>query len=70
MDNQKKAEDKESHLPIFMSLGMSVGLAIGAAMDNIPIGMCIGLGAGVGIGALLDSMSCKASDADEQEKEQ
>ena len=64
----KKTPDNATHyLPIFMSIGLSVGLAIGAGMDNIPIGMCIGLGIGVALGSALDSLNRK--DAEEQKNE-
>ena len=54
MANEKDTQDKVQYLPIFMCLGLSVGMAIGAAVGNTSIGMCMGIAAGVGIGALLD----------------
>ena len=64
MDNKNKKEDNTHYLPIFMSIGLSVGVAIGAATNNMPICMCIGLGIGVGIGAALDGQK-KQKDKEE-----
>ena len=55
MANEKDTQEKVQYLPIFMCLGLSVGMAIGAAVGNTPIGMCMGIAAGVGIGALIDA---------------
>lgn len=52
--NPGKNTDQPHYLSIFMCLGLSIGLAIGAGIGNIPIGMCFGMSIGVGIGALLD----------------
>lgn len=49
-----KNTDQPHYLSIFMCLGLSIGLAIGAGIGNIPIGMCFGMSISVGIGALLD----------------
>jgi F0F1-type ATP synthase assembly protein I len=38
-----------------MCIGISIGMAIGSAMDNIPLWMCIGLSIGIGAGNLIDS---------------
>lgn len=62
MNNKKEPENKVNNLPIFMSIGISVGMAIGAAFDNIPIGMCIGVAIGVSIGSLLDARNHKTAD--------
>ena len=50
------------YMPIFMCLGISIGLALGAANNNMPLFMCIGLSIGVGLGAVLDAR------ANEEEK--
>lgn len=55
MANEKDTQNKVQYLPIFMCLGLSVGMAIGAAIGNTSIGMCMGIAAGVGIGALIDA---------------
>lgn len=39
---KNEKESKIQYMPIFMCLGLSVGMAIGAASDNMPIGMCLG----------------------------
>lgn len=55
MANKKDNQEKVQYLPIFMCLGLSVGMAISAAVGNTSIGMCMGVAAGVGIGALIDA---------------
>lgn len=59
---KKENNDQTYYLPIGMCLGMSIGVAIGSAMDNLAIGMCMGLSIGVCIGALLDSKKRKESE--------
>ena len=39
---------------MWMSIGVAVGIAIGAATDHMGAGMPIGIGIGVAIGAFLD----------------
>lgn len=51
--SNKNDNDNIQFLPIGMCLGISIGMAIGAAFDNIPIGMCLGVGCGSLIGSLL-----------------
>ena len=55
MNNEK--EDKTHYLPIFMGIGLSVGVAIGAAANNIPVWISIGLCIGVGIGTAFDGQN-------------
>ena len=55
MNNEK--EDKTQYLPIFMGIGLSVGVAIGAAANNIPVWISIGLCIGVGIGTAFDGQN-------------
>ena len=55
-------------MPFFMCIGISVGTAIGAALDNIPVWMCIGLSIGVGVGSLLDAKNRANKDTHDQEK--
>ena len=43
------------HKVLFMPIGMSIGVAIGAACDNIPMWMCLGLAIGVGLGTVIDA---------------
>ncbi len=51
----KNPENNVHYLPICMSIGISIGLAIGAGIDNIPIGMSIGLGLGMCVGGVIDA---------------
>ena len=53
--SKKDSENKVQYLPIGMCLGLSIGMAIGAAMDNIPIGMCFGMGIGMCFGSAMDN---------------
>ena len=48
------SDDNTQFMPIGMCIGLSVGVALGAAMDNIPIGMCMGLGIGMCFGSAID----------------
>jgi hypothetical protein len=43
------------YLPIFMCIGIGVGMAIGSAFKSIGVGMCLGIGIGMSIGACLDN---------------
>ena len=63
----KKTSDNNSvhNMPLFMCLGISIGVGIGAATNNIPIGMCIGIGVGTCVGSILDLRARK--DAEEKE---
>ena len=65
-ENEK--ESKIQHMPIFMCLGLSVGMAIGAASDNMAIGMCLGMSIGMCLGTALDARNRKKkSDEEEQD---
>ena len=66
-------KDKDSgnqmmRMPFFMCIGLSVGTAIGAALDNIPVWMCIGLSIVVGLGTALDAKNKKKPSEDTEEK--
>ena len=54
MKEKKNSENETHYLPIFMCLGLSVGTALGSAMDNLSTWMCTGIALGVAIGAALD----------------
>ena len=68
-----KKDDKNNiqYMPIGMCMGISIGTAIGAAMDNIPICMAVGLSLGMCIGSFIDAKNQKAekdkSQTDEDE---
>ena len=64
-----KKNEKESeiqYMPIFMCLGLSVGMAIGAASDNMPIGMCLGMSIGMCLGTALDTQNRKKASDEEK----
>ena len=63
-----KNEDKEKVqcLPLGMCIGVSSGVAIGAALNNISLYMCIGLSVGTCVGAVIDYQNRKAKDTDSQ----
>ena len=65
---EKKPVNKIPQMPIFMCMGCSIGMAIGAAMDNIGIGMCVGVALGVCVGSILDQMN-RNQDSGSEEKE-
>jgi len=50
----KKQENKVHYQPICMSIGIGLGMAIGAAFDQLPAGMCIGIGLGLAVGGVID----------------
>ena len=54
MNNKNNNETQIQYMPIFMCLSLSIGMAIGVAMDNIGVGMCLGVGIGTCLGALMD----------------
>ena len=57
-----KKDDKNNtqYMPIGMCMGISIGTAIGAAMDNIPVCMAVGLSLGMCIGSFIDAKNQKA----------
>ena len=69
--SKKDPENKVQYMPIGMCLGLSIGMAIGAAMDNIPIGMCFGLGIGICFGSAMDNAKhAREEEPEEQEQEE
>ena len=68
---KKNNEDNTKYMPIGMCMGISIGTAIGAAMDNIPICMAVGLSLGMCIGSFIDAKNQKVekdkSQTDEDE---
>ncbi len=68
---KKDSEEKVQYLPLGMCIGLSIGTAIGAAMDNIAVGMCMGMGIGVCFGSVLDNANkAKKDKSDEEQKEE
>lgn len=68
---KKDSENQMQYMPIGMCLGLSVGMAIGAAMDNISIGMCMGLGIGMCFGSAIDAANrAKNEKPEDQTKEE
>ena len=64
MKEKKNSENETHYLPIFMCLGVSVGTALGSAMDNLSTWMCTGIALGVAIGAALDHRKTKETKDD------
>jgi len=64
MNNNEK-NNSTPKMPIFMCLGLSVGMAIGAGFGNISIGMCIG----VIVGSIFDSRNKDKEDSENSEEE-
>jgi hypothetical protein len=59
LQRQHKLVTEGYYWGLCMALGSGLGVAIGAAMDNIGTGMAIGVGFGIFIGALLDAKAKK-----------
>ena len=67
MGKKNSDENKVQYLPIFMCLGLSIGMLVGLAVfDNIALGMCLGMGIGVFIGATLDAKNKNNKNEDAQ----
>lgn len=64
LENAQDKEERSYCLPIGMCIGISLGVAIGSATDNLGTYMPIGLSVGMAIGALLDAKNRKASEED------
>ena len=69
LKKKDNSENQVQYLPIGMCLGLSIGMAVGAAMDNISVGMCMGLGIGLCFGSALDNAN-RAKNKDSDEKAQ
>ena len=60
MKDEKKMPENQTHsMPICMWLGMSLGVAIGVATDNMSMWMCLGVSFGVAIGSVIDARKRK-----------
>ena len=69
MKKNDNSENEIQYMPIGMCLGLSIGTAIGAAIDNISIGMCMGLGIGLCFGSALDAAKRKKPEDEEKPEE-
>ena len=68
---KKDSENQIQYLPPYMSLGMCIGVAVGAALDNIAVCMCLGMGIGMCFGSALDNAKqAKSKEAEEQDKKE
>ena len=61
-DDPKGNLGPRSFLAFSIAVGAGVGVAFGAALDNIAIGIAVGIGAGLAIGAALDARRRKSYD--------
>ena len=59
LKNTQASENQTHYMPIGMCLGMSVGTALGVALDNMALYMCVGLSIGMCIGVLMDDKNKK-----------
>ena len=66
LKDKQESENQTHYMPIGMCLGMSVGTALGAALDNMGLYMCVGLSIGMCIGVLIDAKKRQASQKDEE----
>ncbi|MBR2156010.1 MAG: hypothetical protein IJ941_03650 [Clostridia bacterium] len=67
---KKNNEDNTKYMPIGMCMGISIGTAIGAAMDNIPVCMAVGLSVGMCIGSLIDAKNRKTDKLQTEDEEE
>ena len=67
---KKNNEDNTKYMPIGMCMGISIGTAIGAAMDNIPVYMAVGLSVGMCIGSLIDAKNRKTDKLQTEDEEE
>ena len=67
MKNREDQNNEMHYMPICMCIGLSIGTAIGAAMNNIALYMCAGMSIGVGIGSMIDAANRKKSEDSAQE---
>ena len=67
---KKDNENNTKYMPIGMCMGISIGTAIGAAMDNIPVYMAVGLSVGMCIGSLIDAKNRKTDKLQTEDEEE
>ena len=68
--SNKKPENKIQNMPIFMCLGVSIGMSFGLLFDNIGVGMCLGIGVGTALGLLLDSINSKKNQDNQNDEDE
>ena len=66
LKDKQESENQTHYMPIGMCLGLSLGVAIGTATDNLGTYMPIGLSVGLAIGAMIDAKKRKTSQKDEE----
>ena len=59
----KQNQDQTHYLPLCMSIGISLGVAIGAAVEQLPIGTSMGVGVGLCVGAVIDHVRNRRTDS-------
>jgi len=57
--SNKKPDNKTYYIPIFMCIGISLGMTMGSIYGNIPVGMSVGVAYVVCHGELFDARSRK-----------
>ena len=70
MSNNNKPENNIQNMPIFMCLGISIGMSFGLLFDNIGVGMCLGVGIGTAIGGLLDLINHKKNEDNQNDEDE
>ena len=59
---KEQTQEEISYMPFFMCIGLSIGVGLGALLDNIPSFMCIGMSIGLAIGAGMDAANRKKAE--------
>jgi len=67
---KKDSDQQMQYLPLGMCMGISIGMAIGAALGSIPIGMCFGMGIGLCFGSALDNANKAKKETGEEENQE
>ena len=59
MKKKNVNETNFQYMPVLMSVGISVGMLMGAVFKNMPLFMSIGLSIGLCIGVIIDTKCSK-----------